>query len=269
MTHMIRGIYKQTVTATTLAALITGAAWADADDAARDEQTVARVAMADEAEGAADADRDRAGEARADAERSRPRWRERPGGDGPRPAFADRKPPRPLTAEQRDELLAVLDRINPQMKDRLERAVKDNPQRAGRVMAHLYHSRRIQELLETRRDDPRRFATMASESRHRVAAAQLARQIRKARQAGDTQRVNELSTRLREQLEGMFEARQALRERELAELERRIDRLRDELKDHRQRKAELIDQALGRIVRGEGRPEADPLDEPADAQADE
>jgi hypothetical protein len=185
-----------------------------------------------------------------------PRDRERDvDGDRPRPGQRDRRP-KPLTDQQKEQVLGVLADINPEMKQRFDKAVENNPRRANLMLAHMYHGR-MQDLIKLRKDDPDFYKVRVDEHRQRLVTLKLVRALREANEAGDDAKAAKIKAKLREQLEATFETRQKVRERELKMLEQRIAKLREELKDHRQRKGELIDDAFKKMVSGEGQPDED------------
>lgn len=192
-----------------------------------------------------------------------PTWRER-GGFGDRDVFT------PLSQEQREQLLAVLEDLNPQMKQRLQEVLKDNPQRANMILRRAY-DQHIQRLIQLRESDPEHYELQISEHKGRLEMFRLVRQIRDARESQDEAKATELTAQLREKMDTAFEVRQKLRRKELAELEKRIEKMRTDLAEHEQRKGELIDQAMEKVLsgnrldepEGDGPGRGDPMGPPA------
>jgi DNA repair exonuclease SbcCD ATPase subunit len=156
----------------------------------------------------------------------------------------------PLDEAQTEALLDFLREYNPQMAERFTDAMKHNPERVRRALAMVYP--RYRELMELREENPelyelrREDLLLARESRELVRELQ---QVRRADGEAEAERIRE---RLRDVVTRHFEVRQALRERELEQLERRLEALRDELEQRREERDELIEQRLEELT---GRPE--------------
>lgn len=212
------------------------------------------LAQADDAMNDEPAERDRPGMDRDRMEKLR-EWRERRAAEG---RSEDRqrpgRPPRELTAEQREQALAVLRDVNPHVAERMEAALKsDDSKRAERALARM--SGRLLEMHEMKQRDPEAYKLRVADNRAKIETIRLAGQLRRAEAEGKADEAAALETQLREHLEKHFEIRQRLREKELQLLEQRIERMREELKEHRAKKQELIDQSMTRIR--QGRPDRD------------
>jgi len=182
-------------------------------------------------------------------------WRQRRNGETddregrPGPRGREDRNNRDLSEEDRQNALTVMRDVNPDMAERFADALAgENPDRARRVFDRM--AGRLLELHKLKQDQPEAYKLRVADHRAKIATFKLARQLRAARIDRDADRAEQLTTQLREQLESHFEIRQKLRERELAELEQRLERMRDDLAEHRAKKAELIDQSLERIVEG-------------------
>ncbi len=179
------------------------------------------------------------------------RWREsqadpnRPDTRPFAPEPAGRMPP--LNDEQVHQMLAVLGDVNPDLQAKLRRALRTNPERARHVMARMHE--RLRPLIELRADEPEHYRLRVRDMRYKVEAFKLAMQVRRAAPE-DPERAQALRGELHDMIDKHFEVRQALRERELHQLERRINELREELAEHRSRKAELVEQHMARLLQG-------------------
>lgn len=164
-----------------------------------------------------------------------------------RGGFGDRM--KPLSDEEQKNLLEVLADLNPDMKARLEEALKDNPRRAQFVLRRAYDGH-IKRLIQLREADREHYDLQVAEHKQRIEIAKLAYQIRKAKENGQEQQVTELTAELRQKMHATFEVRQKLRQKELAELEKRIETMRKELAEHEQQKDKLIDEAMTKVLKG-------------------
>jgi hypothetical protein len=161
---------------------------------------------------------------------------------GPR----DRRPG-PLSKKDTADALLVLGQINPGLKTRIERALDDNAPRARAVLRHMW-DRFLKDLNNQRLHKPALYELRVAEHRHRIHITRLVRRIHKARREHNDKAVENLTDKLRRELNESFEVRYELRQHELKRLERRIEKLRTELAEHREHKDELIDEALGRML---------------------
>jgi hypothetical protein len=176
-----------------------------------------------------------------------------PRGPANRPGPAAERNP----AEHRAAALAVLGDINPRLAERVQQAIRDNPERARIVLGRL--GGRLDHLIQLRQDDPEMYKLRVRDQRSTLHTVALVRRLREAQRSGEQAQVAALSDRLREHLTEHFEVRQRIRERELHNLEKRIEQLRAELDDHRERKQALIDQYVER-ARTDQRIEAEDAD---------
>jgi len=67
---------------------------------------------------------------------------------------------------------------------------------------------------------------------------------------GDSPELQSAETRMREALEQHFDARNALAQREIEELTRRIEAMRDDLEKKQSKRSDVIDDAVSKIKSG-------------------
>ena len=70
----------------------------------------------------------------------------------------------------------------------------------------------------------------------------------KIRRAGPPEEKDKLTARLREMLGELFDQREAGREREVVEIEKRLNELRRVLKERRDRKDEIVKRRMGQML---------------------
>jgi len=234
---------------------------------AGDDDSVLLV-QADDAMDDEPADRarnERPGPDRERLEKLRDRRERRAAEDGPSNRPRPVRPPRELSAEQRERALAVLRDVNPRLAEKMEEALKsDKASRAERMLARM--SPRLLEMDQIKQRDPEAYELRVADNRAKLDTIRIAGKLRRAKANGETDDAAQYETELRENLDKHFEIRQRLREKELQLLEQRIERMRVELKEHRAKKQQLIEQSLTRIR--DGRAEADEDHEPGDRPHD-
>lgn len=192
------------------------------------------------------------------------RWREYQGGDeAKREAMREKMRERwersredakhrnrELTDEQVEAALAVIKDVNPEAHARLIRAMEENPERAKMFIAHMYP--RIRGMVDAREKDPDHYRDRVSDEQFNRLNGRLAHEARKAKADGDDQAAEELTAKLRANLEKQFEVRQRLREKKLETLEKQLELLRKEVAEHAEKKDLLIDKALADYLKGRG-----------------
>jgi hypothetical protein len=167
-----------------------------------------------------------------------------PGGPGGGPRDNDE-----LSAEQIDEALIVLRDFRPEMAARIEEWRKDDPNRVGRMIAHQLPG--IRRLIEARRTDPEGYRLRLRDMQLERQTRQLANQLAEARRNGESDRAEELTRSLRNQVVEHFEVRQQMRERAVVMLEQRIKELREQLQTRAQSRDALIDEQVKRLMPSE------------------
>jgi hypothetical protein len=151
-----------------------------------------------------------------------------------------------ITPEQIDEALIVLRDFRPEMAARVEEWRKDDPTRVGRMIAHQLPG--IRRLIEARRTDPEGYKLRLRDMQLERQTRQLANQLAEARRNGESDRAEDLTRSLRNQVVEHFEVRQQMRERAVVMLEQRIKELREQLQTRAQSRDALIDDQLKRLM---------------------
>ena len=114
-----------------------------------------------------------------------------------------------------------------------------HPHQRAEIVQRLAEETR--KLAETRRKDPEAFELAIQQRRLDRHVRKLGGQLREAKEQPDKERI---TGELRATLGQLFEAREALREREIKGLEGRIKELRELAKKRRGNKAEIIDRRI-------------------------
>ncbi len=171
-------------------------------------------------------------------------------GDGPEERPIDLAE---LTPERRAEILNFVKEMTPPLGERIERELRESPERADAIYLRL--APRVLPQIELRERDPELFDLRAESMRldWQIRAASMA-----LRRAGD-----ENAASARERLKGLVAKRVDLtmKERSLMidRFDRRIAAMREELAEERSRRDAIVEEKLGEIERGEG-PGADEHD---------
>ena len=152
------------------------------------------------------------------------------------------RPGRParLTKEQEEELLAFLAKQRPEYYEHLLELREENPPRYKWAMLGMWRwYKRVQDMPEAER----KAYLKVQESR--IKALRIVRAIRGEK---DQQKVAKLKQQLRQTAAERFEADQVLFEARLVRLEQRVKRLREDLKDRKQRRNEIIDEQVKKML---------------------
>jgi septum formation topological specificity factor MinE len=151
-------------------------------------------------------------------------------------------PKQPLTDEQIKQTVDVLVEIQPELGRQLEALGQKDPEQLRQQVAKL--SPRLKWLVYQKSHDPEGYAVRVEEQRLQLQAADLAHKIREA----DPKMAAQLKSELHSVLEKHFEARNKVVEHELISLEKRIQRLRDDLKMQRDQKDQIIDERMEQLL---------------------
>ncbi len=155
-----------------------------------------------------------------------------------RPPGRYRRRGRRLTEKQAKELLATLKTERPEFYQRLLELQKKDPQAYRRLLGRTW---RWFQKAKNLPEDIRKAAKDREEARrlrYRV--------MRDIRKAGATK---ELKDKLRQAIADEFKAEQILREHKLAELEKQIKEIREDLKNRREQHDELVAGRLERLLK--------------------
>lgn len=164
----------------------------------------------------------------------------------PKPEPARERPP--LTNDQIDEALGILERIDTDAAQAFQKQREEDPQAVGKALRRWFP--RMEHFLALRRYDPKMYELRVEDFRLAHASRKLARQLVAAREAKDAEQVEAYTAKLQSLVESHFDLRQRMREHELARLESRIERLREKLKERAADRGPLIDQRLMELTEG-------------------
>lgn len=184
--------------------------------------------------------------------------------DHDEPAFARAdRPTDELGPDERQAAMEFLREHNPEMAQRLTRAMRENPEEAeralGRILPRLMP--RVRELRELRERDPELFEFRIREMADGRDVMAATRRVGEARRSGEGE--EEAIAHLREALAGQFEHRLEMKRHEIATLERRMGELREQLERQQDEREQWIQnelrQRLDRVDRftGDRRPRDD------------
>lgn len=166
-----------------------------------------------------------------------------PGGRGPDDAGG--------AGEARDSepVLPLLREIMPDAAERVERAMKEHPDLARRMMQRV--GPHLREAMSLKEHDPALFQLRVDEIRAGWGVLEAAGVLRDAKQAKDgpeaAKKVDEARTKLREALGKQGEARLALEQHEVEALAKRVEDLRKRLDERRANKDKVLDDMIKRI----------------------
>ncbi len=161
----------------------------------------------------------------------------------PRPGFEGREPGPGLHPEQIERILRAIREIEPRKAEELERLRERDPDRFLHMIRETgEHVRRIHELRER---NPEEFERFMRVRRMEEETERLAGEIRRTDSADEREK---MTAKLREQLNELFDLREAGREREVKELEKRLVELRKILKERRERKAEIVKRRMEQMM---------------------
>jgi hypothetical protein len=153
-----------------------------------------------------------------------------------------------LTPERRSEIMAFINEMTPQLGERIERELEENPDRADAIFMRL--APRVLPQIELRERDPELFDL-------RAASMRLDWQIRAGAMAMRRAQGEEATAEARERLKGLIAQRVDLTIKERAlmidRFERRVASMREDLAKERERSDAIVEEKLGEIERGEFR----------------
>lgn len=222
-----------------------GAAESDAEDEAAEE-----VEEAEEADGGGEFRRGRRSRDRAESSRGRrfgPGRASRRMYGGVRSARDYAVIETPLDEEQVKVALDVLDEMQPRVAERLRSLREENPERfeasLSRIGPHALH------MANLRENDPQAYELRVRENELGIEAMHLARKARHAADDDDEQAREAVRQELKQILEQQFEVRTQLLEHEMAQVESRLEKLRDQLGEQKQQREQFIERRYELIMR--------------------
>ena len=160
-----------------------------------------------------------------------------------------------LTTEERQSLIEIIRMIHQEKAEQLEKFAADHGDRVNAILRRFWHP--LRPLLELKKHDQEMFELKVNDMRLNREAGELAHQFRQAHQRGDEQESQDLRDQVTDRLDEQFEVRQKIRERELDQLEKRLDGMRTLVEQRQSSRQELIDEQFARLTgqRDANRPE--------------
>jgi hypothetical protein len=153
-------------------------------------------------------------------------------------------PPLRLTDEQLRQYVDALRQISPETGENLDKLMATDPEQARQAIHRL--GPRLRFMVFQKVVDPEGFEIRAVEQRLQLHAAEIAQRIKQA--AGDAAAGEKLKLELRPVLDQHFDARIKVMEHELLSLERRIQRLREDLAQQRTQKDKVIEDRMAYLL---------------------
>ena len=154
------------------------------------------------------------------------------------PASASQAP----AERQIDQIIEVIRAAQPAVADRLAELRRDEPEAFDKIVSQL--GSRFRMLVQKKNHDPEGFRLQVEEYRFNLEAMDL---TVKMRQLPDAQ-AKKHEPELRNHVEQYFAARHDLLRHDLAQLEKRITDLRQELAEQRETREQTIQQRLDRVL---------------------
>jgi hypothetical protein len=153
-----------------------------------------------------------------------------------------------ISEEHMAVLMGVINDVMPRIGQRLEAMKETNPRQYRAAMLRI--GGRVRHLVELKqRGNEALYQLEVRDARLKLETAELVHALRDARRDGaDDERVETLRQQLRRTVQEHFEVRQAKLEREVAELEQRLDYLREQLSDRAERRDELIESRIDQLA---------------------
>lgn len=152
----------------------------------------------------------------------------------------------PMSEQKVRESIEVLRLIDPEKAEKLEKHIGNNPERIGHALRDDFPH--LSRFMAMRRYDPEGFDLRIKDLRLTRQSQLSARRFYEANEAGD----DALAAAELAVLEGLvaehFDVRQQIREHDLAQLEQKIQELRDQLQDRADNRDALIAQRIEEFI---------------------
>lgn len=142
----------------------------------------------------------------------------------------------PMGPELMNDIIKVAHDYDPELGNRLEDIRKKNPERLKMVIGN--HGPNLMRLVYLSRNNPEMYKMRIEEFKLNRESEDIAKQIREG--GNDKPKTEKLRQQLRAKVTEQFTQRQKIRERELGDLEKRIEELRTEIRSRKEKQAELI-----------------------------
>lgn len=162
--------------------------------------------------------------------------------------------PMAMSPAEAERVLEALRKELPDVADALDELRKESPRMAEGMSRRL--APRFRDAVELREREPELFRLRVEEIRSGVGVLRAIRSYRAAQElpetdAGKTQRVTDASTQVRSAVATALDHRLAIQEYETKRLERRLEQLKRELAERRERKDEAVSKMVERVEDGE------------------
>ncbi len=171
--------------------------------------------------------------------------------DAPPRIDAHHRPDQPATDAQLEQVMLVIKDVNPRWHQRIANSKEDNPQRTRQFLSRVYSSPPMQEMLRARESDPNLYRMLVADRRLRIQNVTLAAQVRKAREQGNAELAEQHTAQLRSNLEKHLDLRRQLHRRRITDMQEKLAEHRAELDAHAQRKQQIVDEQLQRLLSGQ------------------
>jgi len=145
--------------------------------------------------------------------------------------------------KQTEELLAFVRQHMPWRIAGLEKLRDERPEMFKAVIRRLRFD--VAQLQRLQENDPQAFQAALEEGALRYRSMELASQIR---QTDDPERRKALTAELRGVVERLLEAEQRAREAQVRELEERLQRLRDQIRERAEHRKDIAEQLMQRLL---------------------
>jgi polyhydroxyalkanoate synthesis regulator phasin len=152
---------------------------------------------------------------------------------------------RDVTEADIADILAFVDENMPWMRPELDRTRTASPDQFRQVCRHLRYE--VAQLKDLRKRDPEGFRKAIEEKQLKFRAQDLAN---KARAATDQAERDGLVEELRNVIDKLFDVEVAAREAQIAQLEGRIEALRQELKTRAANRQQIVKARLDDMLKG-------------------
>jgi hypothetical protein len=162
--------------------------------------------------------------------------------------IADRAggPPRPISPQDIDEALAIVQEFDPEWAQRLRETRKDDPE--GFMAAFSQHGQRLRGLVELRKRKPELYEVRLMEMKSDVQARRLAVRIRSLREQGQSAEIARLEAELLRVVSSQVNAGLKARGLELLALEDHIKHLRQQLQQDAQNLPATIERRMQALL---------------------
>ncbi len=153
-----------------------------------------------------------------------------------------------LTDDLLNEVMAVIKDFDEALYTRLSAAMETNPQIVRtRIQNDL---RRWMAAVELKRHDPELYKLNVEDRQYSHETSRLAGEYAAAVRQGDSAKVESIKAEMEKLVGEHFDVRQKLRERDLAQLEQRLEFLRKQVQQRLERRAEIIREHLSQLFGG-------------------